>query len=82
MTKAKVKTKVKTETPKSKTVKQPEINKKIEKISEEVLEKVNWLKSKYEEIDPKTKKKLAIGLGAAAAGLITLIGVKKSIKKK
>ena len=53
---------------------------KLQKISEEVLERVNWLKEKFDEVDPETKKKVAIGLGAAAAGLIALVGAKK--KKK
>lgn len=53
---------------------------KLQKISEEVLERVNWLKEKFDEVDPETKKKVAIGLGAAAAGLVALVGIKK--KKK
>lgn len=53
---------------------------KLQKISEEVLERVNWLKEKFNEVDPETKKKVAIGLGAAAAGLVALVGIKK--KKK
>jgi len=53
---------------------------KLQKISEEVLERVNWLKEKFAEVDPETKKKVAIGLGAAAAGLIALVGAKKSKK--
>ena len=76
------KKKIKVEVPKTENAKLIEINEKLQKINAEVLEKVNWIKARFNEVDPKTRKNIAIGLGAAAAGLIALAGIKKQAKKK
>ena len=57
------------------------IKEKFKKVSDEVVTKINWMKKKYNEADPKTKNKIAVGIGAAAAGLAVLAGVGKSKKK-
>lgn len=58
------------------------VKKNLKKASDEVVEKVNWLKDKFDESDPATKKKIVAGLSAAAAGLVVLAGLNKRKEKK
>ncbi|MBN2885001.1 hypothetical protein JXE04_03690 [Patescibacteria group bacterium] len=59
-----------------------EISKKLKKVSDEVVSKVNLLKQKFDDTDPATKKKIVAGVSAAAAVLVLLAGIGKHKGKK
>lgn len=58
-----------------------EIKKKLKKAGDEVVDKVNWLKKKFNEADSETKKKIVAGISTAAASLVVLAGLKRKNKK-
>lgn len=53
----------------------------INSVAEQVIDHVMQAKKMYKNLDPKTKKKILQGLGAAAAA-ITAIGLMKKMTTK
>jgi uncharacterized coiled-coil DUF342 family protein len=59
-----------------------EISKKLKKVSDEIVGKVNLLKQKFDDTNPSTKKKIVAGISVAVAALVVLAGINKRKAKK